>query len=86
MRGYMFHDVIMTKQFTDNLLDPSQKPDHSAREYSNLLKIHRQLIETANSLIKQDEAMNSDYYETSDHSREMTVKRRRKTIVTWFCS
>lgn len=73
MRGYMFHDVIMTKQFTDNLLDPSQKPDHSAREYSNLLKIHRQLIKTANSLIKQDEAMNSDYYETSDHSREMTA-------------
>lgn len=73
MRGYMFHDVIMNKRFIDNMLDETQKPDHSAREYSNLLKIHRQLIKTANSLIKQDDAMGSTYYESSDHSCEMTA-------------
>ena len=73
MRGYIFHDVIMNPQFIDNLADEHKKPDSSAREYTNLLQITRQLVKTANSLIKQDDAMNSDYYEKSDHPKEMTA-------------
>ena len=73
MRGHIFYDVIMNESFIEHLADEEKKPDDSAREYTILLQIMRQLIKTGNSLVRQDKSMNTDYYEKSDHAQEMTA-------------